>query len=204
MLLSAALLGAAIVLQREPPKSLIATANALRKSGADVRVEDVEGHWEIWFELSGACSDKQLERVSGSKGLATIRLLGGGFGDHGISYLRDLPDLWMLVIRSSKLSDKCTVPISKLKGLTKLDIMDGTLTKVGVDRIASLPKLDQLYLHAAKLSDSAVANIAKCRTLRRLTLPETISAAVVSRLKKALPETDITIPRSGNSNLIQK
>ena len=170
------------------PEPFLAQAERLRKLGASVRTEQERPKpVEVWIDFDRPVSDETLRQVNGLRPLTALRLLGGGFTDAGLSYLTKLPNLWLLIVSSDKITDRGAEAVSRLKSLTKLDFMYASLTARGIEHLRGLPKLSELYLHSARLDDGALKPIARMTKLRNLSLPKSISDKAVEELRRALP-----------------
>jgi hypothetical protein len=62
-----------------------------------------------------------------------------------------------------------------------------------MQELATLPELRYMILQETAISDAGLVDLAACKNLRTLYLGETkVSAEGIARLKKALPECDIS------------
>jgi hypothetical protein len=176
-----------------PPAAIEAVAAKLRKSGGEAIVANVgNGKWEIWFEFRTPASDASLRVLHDVKNLSAIRLLDGGFTDKGITFIKNLPDLEVLVLKSSDLTDACMTPISRLKSVKKLDLILAKLTSVGLTKLRAMPNLQQLYLYSARVKDADLEPLKSLQQLRLLNLPLSITDKKIEELRKSLPRTEIT------------
>ncbi len=184
---------ALLLLAAAPPRELTELAAALAKTGGETRLEQVAAdRWELSCDFPKKISDDALKPLHGVKGVIALRILGGGVTDAGLAHLKELPDLWLLVVNSKEVTDEGAQSVAKqLPNLTKLDFMRARLGKKGLTAVAGLKKLKELYLHAAVLTDKDLEPLKRCKALRRLTLPESVSEAALKELQKALPDAAV-------------
>lgn len=176
-----------------PPLELKAVAEKLRQPGAKVMVgrDDEGAGWEVWFDCQGKTTNESFARLHDVPKLGAIRFLGGGFDDRGVSKLKNLPDLHLLVLFSEGLTDKCLDSIVQLKGLKKLDLGYARLTGRGLKKLKELPKLERLYLYNARFEDRDAEALTAIKSLTILDLPMNLSSRMIDRLRKALPRTQV-------------
>ena len=165
-----------------------ASIEALKSLGADVRVEQP---LEVWVDFNQLVSDDQLKPLKGMGNLTVLRVLGEGLTNRGLDHIRDVPRLWLLVIRSKKVNDVGAEKISRVKTLKKLDFIGATLTIKGINHLTKLPKLEQLYLYGAKVTDEALKPLGTMKSLKILDLPQSIKPTTIEWLRNALPNTAI-------------
>lgn len=178
--------------RQEAPESLKALARSLSGQGLAVSVgSDDRGGWELWVESDGPVADATIKRVTGRRDVGSIRLLQGGFGDAGVRWIKETPRLHTVVLVSDRLTDDCTTPLSQLKALVKLDLNRARLTKSGLTRLTRIKTLERLYLYNAHVLPNDLLVLGTMQRLKVLSLPKSVPASVVRRLREKLPKTDI-------------
>lgn len=164
-----------------------AKLDALRAVGADVRIEGDEA----WIDFYRPVSDAQLEGLQGIQSLTALRILKGNPTDAFVGSLAKCPRLWLLVVKSERLTDRAAVRIAKLAGIKKLDFMGAKLSRRGLAALAQAPKLEQLYLHGARLERGSIDALRGARLLTDLTLPEGYPKSEIDALRQAMPKVRI-------------
>lgn len=164
-----------------------AKLDALRALGADVRIEGDES----WIDFDRSVTDVQLKGLEGLQSLTALRILKGNPTDAFVGSLSKCPRLWLLVVKSDRLTDGAAVKIANLAGIKKLDFMGAKLGTKGLKALAQAPKLEQLYLHGAKLMPGSLDSLKSARHLIDLTLPKNYPEAEIEALRRALPKVRI-------------
>lgn len=167
--------------------------DALRASGADVRVErPTDGRLEIWVDFPKRIEDVALRPLSDSPNLTVLRILEGQVSDAGLEKLKNVPRLWLLVIRSDRVSDNGCRSIARLPALKKLDLMEAKLSVSGLRVLSVVQTLRELYLHGVRIEPTSLAPLMTMTRLNKLSLPKYIPVSAVDRLRRALPKTLIS------------
>ncbi len=166
--------------------------DALGASGASIRVQvDDRGSPEVWVDFNKKISDPALRPLRNFAQVTTLRILNGDISDAGLDHLVGVDRLWLLVIKSDRLTDGAALRVSKIKSIRKLDFMGAQLSKRGLGAIAKMAALEQLYLHGARLSEGATKSLRGMTRLRDLTVPKSLPATEFTELKRALPKVRI-------------
>lgn len=176
-----------LLLATQVTESDRAKLDALRAVGADVRIEGDE----TWIDFNRSVTDVQLRKVEGIQSLTALRILGGNPTDSFVASLSSCPRLWLLVVKSDRLTDLAAERVSKLPGIKKLDFMGAKLSRKGLKALAQAPKLEQLYLHGARLQPDSIASLKGAAHLIDLTLPLEYPKGEVEGLRRALPKVRI-------------
>jgi hypothetical protein len=167
--------------------------DALRASGADVRVErSTDGRPEIWVDFPKRIEDAALRMLSDSANLTVLRILEGQVTDAGLDKLKNVPRLWLLVIKSDRVSDNGCRSIARLPALRKLDLMGAKLSASGLRALSGGRTLRELYLHGARIEPISLSPLMTMTRLNKLSLPKRFPVSAVDRLRRALPKTQIS------------
>lgn len=181
-----------LLLNQSGPPELERIAAQLRLTGADVRVDKVDDpRWEIMYDFTGRMNDETLRPLKNIKRLVSVRIFSDDLTDERLKQIGNLPDLWLMVLMSTKLTDKCVDTVIKFPNLKKLDLNKFRLTKVGLGKLVSLKKLELLYLYNAKIDDSDLEPLFQLKQLKLLSLPKSVSPVGLSKLRRALPKTQV-------------
>jgi len=130
----------------------------------------------------------------------------------GLSHLRGLSALRMLILPNTKLNDAGLAHVSGMTGLRYLEISHTQVTDVGLVHLHGLTKLESLKLEGTPITDAGLAHVKDLRGLRWLVLSGTnitdrglasiealsrleyldvtktaVTSAGVERLRQALP-----------------
>lgn len=166
--------------------------DALGASGASIRVQvDDRGSPEVWVDFNKKIADDALRPLRNFTRVTTLRILSGDITDAGLDHLVGVDRLWLLVLKSDRLTDGAALRVSKLKSIRKLDFMGAQLSKRGLGAIAKMPALEQLYLHGARLSEGATKSLRGMTRLRDLTVSKNLPPTEFAELKRALPKVRI-------------
>jgi hypothetical protein len=177
-----------------PPRDLVALAGKIKGAGGRQIIEKAGGRprgWTLLVDFPEKTSDDALRLFDSLKGLSEIRILDGGVTDRGLGYLRNLPDLRVLVVNSREITDDGMKPIAALKSLRNLEIVRARISGKGLTSLAELKELKELSLRDAEVSDDAVAPLMAMRQIEWLYLPSSVSASKLQELQLALPKTHV-------------
>ena len=177
-----------------PPRELVALAKKIKDVGGSPIIEqmgDGPHAWSLLVEFPEKTNDDAMRLLDSVKNLLEIRILDGGVTDKGLSYLRGLPDLQVLVVNSKEITDDGMKFIASLKGLKSLDLLQSRLTDKGLTSLAKLNNLRELYLYGADVRDAVIETLKAMRHLDWLYLPSLVSKARLDDLRLALPKTSI-------------
>lgn len=192
LIVSAAFTLAQCGVDDNPPSQLVELANELRVAGGDVHLDRVERYeWELAVDFLNKIKDDALKPLHNQRGVTAIRILKGGVSDKGLSHLKNLPDLRLLVVKSKEITDEGMVTVGALKGLTKLDIIQPRLSDKGLEALVPLVNLSELFLYGAEIHDRDVEPLKKMRKLQRLDLPSTVTQTKFEELQRCLPTTQV-------------
>jgi len=172
---------------------------------------------EILYLSGPKITDAGLKVLRDFKGLREVCLLGTSFTDAGLKELKDLKDLRALHLRSPGITD---AGLRELKGFTSLQVLsltDTNITDAGLKELKGLSALRELNLRYTKVTDVGMREVAEFKALQVLDLTYTnvtdaglkaleglkglrelhcvgaaVTAAGVERLRKALPNAEIT------------
>lgn len=98
-----------------------------------------------------------------------------------------------LDLSETLITDKGLKFVASFSKLTRLDLHRTSIGDAGVAKLKPLARLNYLNLYGTKLTDKALPHLARLKGLKSLHLWDTgLSAEGVSRLRKALPDTDIS------------
>ncbi|HRI44291.1 MAG TPA: hypothetical protein PLL78_06965 [Fimbriimonadaceae bacterium] len=165
----------------------------VRAAGGAVRIEPPANKgYEIWIDFESPVEDVDLVPLRGLRRLTALRILGGGFGDAGVALITNVPDLWLLVLRSDRIGEKGVRSVAKITTLRKLDLIGPTLSRQSLAEIAKLPKLEQLYLYGAKLREADLQVLSGLRQIKTLMLPKSVSEKGIAELARRLPKASVT------------
>lgn len=166
--LAAGLLSAQDANRSEAEKKALTTIRqagglALELAQNDPRIE------VSYQQITGKLTPALLAVLKDIKGLVHLNLRGLDVTDSDLAQLKDLTTLTRLHLEKTKITDK---GLTHLKGLVNLEYLNlyGTeVTDAGLAQLEGLKKLKNVYLWQTKVSDAGVA-----------------------RMKKALPQVEIT------------
>jgi hypothetical protein len=166
----------------------------LKGVGASQTIEQVSDGpqgWSLLVDFPEKTSDDALRLFDSVKKLSEIRILDGGVTDKGLGYLRDLPDLQVLVVDSTGNTDDGMKFIANLKSLRSLDLLQTRLTERGLTSLAKLSNLKELYLYSADVRDADIESLKTMQHLDWLYLPSSVTKAKLKELRLALPRANI-------------
>lgn len=188
------LVASLILGQQRPTFSTVETrlAQELKLIGGQlVWVNESDDDWKLCLDLELKQQRLDFGILAPLKRLAVLRVFQGSIDERSLSALRPLKDLELLVILSNGLTDKGMALIGNLTGLNKLDVKGDTISGRGLSHLKRLPRLKRLFLYNTRLKDSDLAPLEQLTTLDEVTLPKTVSAARIERLRKKLPNVHI-------------
>ena len=137
-----------------------------------------------------SCTGTQVSDLAPIKDLTKLKKLFLDFtGVSNLAPLKDLTKLQILNLEVTGVSD-----LSPLESLTLLEglYLDGTRV-TDLTTLRGLTRLDELYLNDTLVSDlTALESLPRLMTLGILNTPAAGDESVMSRLRKALPDTNIT------------
>lgn len=170
-----------------------AQVERLKAAGADVRVELAEDRktTEIWIDYNGAITTQKVELISGLTPLTALRFLQSDLNDKMLGKLKNLPNLWLLVIISPKITDEGLTHVANMSGLKKLDLNRMTLSARGLRKLEKLKKLKRLYLYNAKVTDTDLLALKGLTWLELLDLPPSAGDRLLDELRRSLPNTKV-------------
>lgn len=170
-----------------------AQVERLKAAGADVRVELAEDRktTEVWIDYNGTITTQKVELISGLKPLTALRFLQSDLNDKMLGKLKNLPNLWLLVIISSKITDEGMTHVANMSGLKKLDLNRMTLSARGLKKLEKLKKLKMLYLYNAKVTDTDLIALKRLTWLELLDLPPSVGDRLLEELRRSLPNTKV-------------
>jgi Leucine-rich repeat (LRR) protein len=130
-----------------------------------------------------------LDHLSTLPNLEFLGLLGAGFSDDSLRYLRDLTSLRSLKFHGEGLNigDAGLAHLSGLTGLEELRfVLIKNITDAGMRHLTPLRNLRVLDLYSARVTDAGLAQLTALQKLEELHLPKTAATdralAVVSEL----------------------
>jgi hypothetical protein len=177
-----------------PPRYLVERAGKVKGAGGSPTIEQIAtgpDGWCLLVDFRDPCSDDALRALTSTKKLCEIRILAGGVTDTGLGYLKDLPDLKVLVVSTKELTDKGLESIGALPALTQLDIARTRVSEKGLAALADLTNLKELYLAGADVRDEDVGPLKTLTHLEWLSVPPSVSKAKHEELQRALPKTRV-------------
>jgi len=130
--------------------------------------------------------------------LVKIQLLPLGLTkitDKGLKEVAKLQNLSHLVMHGTPITGAGLKELAKLEKLTSLMLQDTKITDAGLKDLAKLQKLKFLGLHFTEITDEGYKELTKLPNLLGLGLVGSKGTRVgVLRLRKALPNTNISMP----------
>ena len=117
-----------------PPRELVELAGKINAAGGSPIIEQAgagaEG-WRLLVDFPEKTTDPTLRLLASAKKVREIRIFRGGVTDAGLAYLRDLPDLLVLVVNSQAITDEGMKSLADWKGLVTLDLLQARPTGKG-------------------------------------------------------------------------
>lgn len=149
-------------------------------------------------------TNKDLAMITGLPDLIVLDLRGTQISDEAITHLTDLPSLEQLYLGGSVITDTeptlfharfTDAAVDPVVELTSLKVLSLAKTDIGDEAVVKLPaltNLEVLYLLGTNVTDQSIDALSQMKSLQKLFLQETaITPAGLTRLRKALPETEI-------------
>lgn len=158
--------------------------------------------------------------ISSNSKLVYLLLDDTPFNDSGMEHLAELSSLRELSLDRTKITDRgmasfASLPLetlcinetrvtgaglAHLRGHRTLErlLLDGTnVADDGVAHLATMPRLNTLWLRNDHITEACFADLIKCQSLTGLVIDENFSPVAVERLRKGLPNCEITELSSG-------
>ncbi|MGA2033983.1 MAG: hypothetical protein ABSG68_17180, partial [Thermoguttaceae bacterium] len=186
----------------------------------DQALRNIEGltHLESFF-FFGPVADPELEHVSKLRNLRVLQIAWVE-APFSLAHLPDLTDLRELYLENVRLTDAAFGKIAQLPRLRTLALTNtpmndariehltalrelrqlslsgyGRVTRAGLERLCALAGLQELDLYGTSVrefQDDDVMCLGNLRELRVLVLPDSVTAAGIAALRRALPNCHIT------------
>jgi hypothetical protein len=167
----------------------------------------------VYVDLGARGTDSILAHVGCLSTLKELNLHGSSVTDEGLSQILGLTSLEVLCLCETSVSDRGAAHLARLTHLDMLHLDRTRVTDRGVKMLGSLrglrtlslhlkamPHLSVLQLRGTSVDDGALEDLRELRRLSFLDLRDTrVTAAGASRLRAALPHTDVisgAAPRS--------
>ena len=160
-------------------------------------------------------TDAGVEHLRGLKNLSWVWLRDTPIGDAAAEILSTLPLLRDLDLSGTRLTDRGVKHLARLTQLERLDLSETAITDAGLTHLGGLKRLRALRLTKTKVTGSGLAKfpvnlpleelvlagtratnasmrqVARFKKLKKLFVPKRL-APIVERLRKELPNTEIT------------
>jgi Leucine-rich repeat (LRR) protein len=136
----------------------------------------------------GVCALAKLQHLNCPK-LDNLPLIS----DRCLATLIQAPALTIVTLNGDNISDTGLKYLSRKPQLLRIELSGTGITDAGVEDLVKLPQLRRLDLSNTAITDKSIDALAQVKHLKNLFISSTkLSATGVSRLKKALPECEIT------------
>ena len=126
--------------------------------------------------------NEMLRHVGKLKELRNLNLFGSNIGSKSLTYIESLQNLETLYLYRTFIDDDGIESIVKLKNLRRLNMFDTILSDKGLDRLQQCTSLRYLSI------GNSMAREGQAQTFPR----SSFSPAAIDRLRKSLPDTEIT------------
>jgi hypothetical protein len=164
MMLSAALLGAALVPsfvraeENEAEKKAIAK---IRENGALVlEIAQNDNRLDVsYITAQGKITAEQLAPLKDLTRLTNLNLRGLEIGDDAVAHIANQKTLVRLHLEKTKITDKALEQIKGLENLEYLNVYGTEIGDAGLAHLANLKKLKSLYVWQTKVTDEGVKKL---------------------------------------------
>jgi serine/threonine protein kinase len=162
---------------------------------AVVKIVDREPRLK-WIDLRGDknITDRGVCSLAKMQDLNCLKLDNlPRIGDRCLEALSQAQALTILTLNGDNISDADLKYLNHAQSLVRLELSGTKVTDAGVKNFAKLSQLRRLDLSNTAITDKSIDSLAQMKHLRSLFISSTrLSADGLSRLKKALPECEIT------------
>ncbi len=156
---------------------------------------------------------KALGMVSTLPDLLSLRMEACKVSDDDLKALANMPQLVNLYLGGTQVTDAGLPRIGKLPELVLLDLCDCAITDKGLRSLGHFKQLQHLWLSKtirygendrSQLTDGAVEYLSTLKTLIDLQIADSqLTDDGLSRLREALPKTNISTTRTGTTYLLK-
>ena len=136
--------------------------------------------------------DAGLEYVKELPNLQLLDINGGRVTDAGLKHLEGLTSLQTLSLAHAQITDAGLVQLKGLNNLESLNLSGTQVTDAGLEHLRGLVTLETLWLSRTKVSDAGLVNLRRLTKLKHLGLSNTqVTDEGVAKLQEALPDCKI-------------
>jgi Leucine-rich repeat (LRR) protein len=109
----------------------------------------------------------------------------------GLRHLSSLTSLRKLLLQNTGITDSDFEPLQSLASLRWLDLRGTRITDQTLKRLSAFEELEDLELSDTRITADGISSLAQIPSLRSVTFSKDIPTHVLTKLKKALPNTEI-------------
>jgi WD40 repeat protein len=155
-------------LKRTPLSEDDKVVAALVKQGFEIRGTPVTG-----LQATAKANNASMKLIGQLHDLETLNLAGTKITDHGLSELKSLSKLRVLVLDNTTISDSGIKELAGLTALQQLRLRDTKITDAGLKELRGLQNLEMLSLDWTPIGDAGVKELLGLKKLGQLNLART-------------------------------